>query len=386
MVPDNECRYPDLDRSVFEIGKIAGDRIRQPLRATQQILGAGQNAGARLLDPAGDGRDLWQHARNSVGDPLGAVTDAIDFRGLMIENAAELPMGIVHHRHARRNAGDRLHRFVHGVLNVVNLRADVAGGLGGLLRERLDLGSDDGEALARRAGARGLDCRVQCEQRGLRGDRFNQLDHHADAVGGRGEASDGTIGARQVADRTVGRVLGERSFGFGLLDQSEQFARRIRDRGHVAARHRSGLDRLCGAFARILIARAEIGGGDADFLTRRLEDADKLVGSITKALGEEAAAVMAEPRLSLPATVIDRERVGVDQHLPHRLSRGGAVGQRSTADPFRQRSIAVAAGDLCDRVGDGAQCPLARPSGCNRTDERRGNAEKQTPRKPGHKG
>ena len=48
------------------------------------------------------------------------------------------------------HAGDGVDGFVHGMLDVVDLRADIAGRFGGLLRQRLDLGGDDGEAAARR--------------------------------------------------------------------------------------------------------------------------------------------------------------------------------------------------------------------------------------------
>ena len=83
------------------------------------------------------------------------------------------------------------------MLDVVNLRADLGGGLGGLLRQRLDLGGDHGEAAAGGAGARRFDRGIERQQRGLRGDRLDQLDHGADALGGRGEAAHGEVGARR---------------------------------------------------------------------------------------------------------------------------------------------------------------------------------------------
>ena len=52
-----------------------------------------------------------------------------------------------------------------------------------------------------------------------------------------------------------------------------------------------------GALAHVDIARAEIGGGDLDFLGRGLKHADELVDGGAKALGEEAAAGMVQPLL-----------------------------------------------------------------------------------------
>ena len=72
----------------------------------------------------------------------------------MIENASQLTVGIAHCREARGYAGDGVNGFIHGMLDVVDLRTDITGCFGGLLRQRLDLGCDDGEAAARSTGTR----------------------------------------------------------------------------------------------------------------------------------------------------------------------------------------------------------------------------------------
>ncbi len=65
---------------------------------------------------------------------------------------------------------------------------------------------------------------------------------------------------------------------------------------------------------------------------------------------------MKKPRLAWRSRVsasrlrmIDRQRIGIDQGLPHGFGGGDAVGERAAVDPLRQRGIAVAAGDLGDR-------------------------------------
>ena len=373
----------DLDRAVLEVGEIARDRVRQPFRAAEQILGGGQHAVAGRLDAVGDGGDFRQHAADGAGDLLGAAADAIDLGGLVIEDAGQLPVGLAHGGHARRHAGDCLDRLVHRVLDVVHLGADIAGGLGGLLGERFDLRRDHGKSAAGSAGTCRLDCGVERQERSLRGDRLDQFHHRADTLGGGGEAAHGAVGALKIGHGTRGGVLGGGGFGGGLHDQRQQPARGIGDRGDVTARRGGGIDRMRGALAHIDIARTEIGGGDLDFLGRGLKHADELVDRGAKALGEEAAAGMVQPRFRLPAAVIDRQRVGIDQNLPHLFRRHGAVAERAAAYPFGQRGIAVAACDLGDGADHAAQHLFAPPRHSKRADQRRDNAEEQASGAPG---
>ena len=373
----------DLDRAEFEVGEIARHRVDQPLRAAEQIFGGGHHAVAGLLDARGDGRNLRQHAGHRAGDLLGAIADAIDLCGLVIEDAGELPVGVAHRRDARRDAGDGFDRLVHGVLDVMNLGADFAGGLGGLLRQRFDLGSDDGEAAAGGAGARRFDRGVERQQRGLRGDRLDQLDHGADAFGGGGEAADGEVGMAEIGDGAVGRVLGGGGFGRASARSAPAMPRAASaTAADVAAGDGGGIDGLRRAPRHVLVAGAEIGGGDADFLAGGLECDGELVDGAAKALGEEAAAGMAQPRFGLAAAMIDRERIGIDQRLPHGFGGGRAVGERAAADPLRQRGIAVAAGDLGDGADHAAQRPLALPRRRKRADQRRGKSEQEAARCP----
>ena len=95
----------DLDRAEFEIGEIARHRVDQPLRAAEQILGGGDDAVAGLLDAGGDDRNCRQYAGDGLGYLFGAIADAIDLGGLVIEDAGQLPVGVAHRRYARRHPG-----------------------------------------------------------------------------------------------------------------------------------------------------------------------------------------------------------------------------------------------------------------------------------------
>ncbi len=143
--------------------------------------------------------------------------------------------------------------------------------LRGLLRQSLHLGGDDREAFAGGAGARRLDGGVERQPRGLRLDGLDQLDHGADAFGGGGEAAHGEVGVAEIRDGTLGRVLGGGRFGAAVDDQRKQAARRVGDRGDVAAGASGGFDRMRGALGHVGVALAQIGGGDADFLAGGLE-------------------------------------------------------------------------------------------------------------------
>ena len=68
-------------------------------------------------------------------------------------------------------------------LDAGDLLADLAGGLRGLLGQRLHLGGDDRKAAAGFAGARRLDGGVERQQIGLAGDGVDQFDDVADAGG-----------------------------------------------------------------------------------------------------------------------------------------------------------------------------------------------------------
>jgi hypothetical protein len=190
-----------------------------------------------------------------------------------------------------------------------------------------------------------------------------------------------SVWPRSAMVRSVASLAAVAS-GRALHDQREQSARGLRHRADVAARMRGGLHSDCGTLRHVAIAFAEIGGGDADLLAGGLEGAGEVVDGAAEALREEAAAGMAQPGLGLAAPMIDRKRIGVDQRLPHGFCGAGAGGQRTAADPHRQRGIAVTAGDMGDRHDNGAQRPFAPPRRCDRANERSRQTKKQAARSP----
>ena len=66
------------------------------------------------------------------------------------------------------------------------------------------------------------------------GDRLDQLDHRADALGGGGEAADRTVGAREIGDAALGRIFGEG----GFAAPNARSARAIRARRRRPRRRR----------------------------------------------------------------------------------------------------------------------------------------------------
>ena len=77
---------------------------------------------------------------------------------------------------------DCAHRLLRRGLDARNLLADLAGGLGGLLSQRLHFRSHHGKAAASLARARRLDGSVEREQVSLAGDGVDQFDHVANAA------------------------------------------------------------------------------------------------------------------------------------------------------------------------------------------------------------
>jgi hypothetical protein len=91
---------------------------------------------------------------------------------------------------------------------------------------------------------------------------------------------------------------------------------------------------------------------------------------------------MVQTRFGFAAAVIDGKRIRIDQRLPHGFGGSGTVGERSAADPARQRGITVATGNLRDRSCNRTQCSLAVPRRANGADKRHGKSGKQTTGQP----
>ncbi len=91
-------------------------------------------------------------------------------------------------------------------LNARYLLADLAGGLRGLLGQRLHFGCHHGKATAGLAGARSLDRGVQRQQVGLAGDGIDQFDHVADAACRLRQLTDAAIGLLRLVDSLTGNA------------------------------------------------------------------------------------------------------------------------------------------------------------------------------------
>ena len=135
---------------------------------------------------------------------------------------------------------------------------DVLGRLGGLHRQRFDLGGDHGEALAGFAGARRLDGGVERQQVGLPGDVADQLDHVADLLRAVGEPCDLAVGCARLVGRKPDDVAGVGELAADLADRARQLVGRDRGGLDVGRRFVEGLHRALGAL-RGLFGGAEQG-------------------------------------------------------------------------------------------------------------------------------
>jgi len=120
----------------------------------------------RFRDVAGDFLGCGILLGHRGGDPGGRAVDRVQ-------------LGDDVRDRVRRGAGDVLHRL--------KLAADLFGGPGAAIGQRLHLVGDDGEALAGLAGAGRLDGRVERQQVGVVGDLADNVEDAADALGGPAE-------------------------------------------------------------------------------------------------------------------------------------------------------------------------------------------------------
>ncbi len=190
---------------------------------------------------------------------------------------------------------------------------------------------------------------------------LDQLHHRADALGGGGEAAHGPVGARQVAGGPVGRFLGGGHLVAGARDQCQQVARRDADGLHIAGGVGRGIGRRRRAQPHVLATRAKVGGGHANLFARLVEGGHHLVDRGPELLRDEGVAGKVELGFRFAAAVGDRQRIGIDQGLPHPLGGRRDLGHGAAADPLREGGITVAGGDLRDRFDHQAQTALDPP-------------------------
>ena len=129
------------------------------------------------------------HVHDVGGDLLRARCGMLDIAGYLLCCRALLFHGggngrgnLRHPPDGGANFLDRPHRLLGSGLNARYLLADFAGGLRGLLGERLHFGCHHSETSTGLAGARSLDRGVKRQQIGLAGNGIDQFDHVADAA------------------------------------------------------------------------------------------------------------------------------------------------------------------------------------------------------------
>ena len=219
---------------------------------------------------------------------------------------------------------------------------------------------DHGKAAPGFAGARCLDCRVQRQQIGLRGDRLDQIEHAVDALGRRGEAfdfADGFFGSqaglfddpRRLADLTADLLHGSRQFLGRAGDRVDVAGSLLRSAGggdgaSAGVRRRLG-DRLRGiAHRRCIVGdRAQHA---ADRLAERLYRSFDAPGPLLPCLG-----ILQDLRIEIAVAVHrlledpDRARQCADLVSPVDMRHHDVLGT------FR---------DLLDGGGDGRKRPRDR--------------------------
>ena len=118
----------------------------------------------------------------------------------------------------------------------IDLRCDVLGRLGRLAGERLHLGSDDGKAFPRLAGAGRLDRGVERQEIGLAGDVVDELHHFADALRRLRQALHRSVGALRLVDRLARDRRGLGDLAADRLGRGGELLHRSGDGVHVLGR------------------------------------------------------------------------------------------------------------------------------------------------------
>ncbi len=121
----------------------------------------------------------------------------------------------------------------------------------------------------------------------------------------------------------------------------------------------------------VLVAGAEVGGGDLDLLAGLVERRHQFADGAAEPVGEERPSGMMQLCFRLAAALIDGQRIGVDQRLAHPFGRGRDVGHGAAAGSLGQGGIAVAAGDQRNGVHHPPQVPFDPPGGEGRGPDRR---------------
>ena len=171
---------------------------------------------------------------------------------------------------------DRVHRVLGRGLDTRDLLTDLAGGLCGLLGQRLHFGRHDGKAATGFAGARRLDGGVERQQIGLARDGVDQFDDVADAARGFRQFADAVVGGAGLVDGLIGHPRRFLHLTADLVDRRGQLFGCRRHRLHIGGgffgrrRHRRG------DFLRPLGGLGQHAGGSLEFGRGRRHGLDDL--------------------------------------------------------------------------------------------------------------
>ena len=160
---------------------------------------------ARLVSRFGYAGDVGRNLLGAAGGLLDIAGDLAGRGALLFDRRRDGGGTVADSRDGCRDVLNGSHRLSSGALDGGYLAGDFLGRLGGLVREVLDFGGYDGEALAGFPGPRRLDRGVQRQKVGLAGDIVDQADDLTDLLGGIGQAGDDLVGAFRLDDGVTRR-------------------------------------------------------------------------------------------------------------------------------------------------------------------------------------
>ena len=254
-------------------------------------------------------RDLGRAAGHRRDEARGIRGAARQFAGrgaLFLDGARDRGEHRADRRDRRHDAVHRRDRFLRVALQLIDLAADLFGGVLGRARQRLDLLRHHREAAPGIARAHRLDGGVEREQIGLLGDRRNEADDIADlgrrglqpvdALAGGGGRLAGIVGERAgvahlAADLVGGfgeffRGIGEVMGVLGRLRRhaGELPALRVDRAEHVGGRARAAAHRIGGAL-HVADHRGEIHFDEIDGLADRRKPRLRLIDGLVRNRG-----------------------------------------------------------------------------------------------------
>ena len=358
----------DLDRAGFQIGEIAPHRTHQCARTHREIIGRPKHRFTRICDLRDRRLNLRQRLADPQGDVARLITDPVELGELLFQHSVEVAVHRASRIDTARDRFDRVRGLLHGRLNAENLLAHLAGRFRGLGRKQLDLVRDHRKSASGRTRPRGLDGRVQGEQRGLPCDVLDQLDDDIDPLGRGRERLNGLIGMPKLPGRAFRRFARRHDLLSGLNHDVAHLARGLRDARRVAGGRFRALRGLRNPLRHVAIALGQREGGDADILARGSERRHDIVDCRLETPGDENAPGLAQFGFGRTAVAIDRDRFRIDQRGAQRFGGIAEFLHGAVANRFRQRGIAISARQPHKCGNDSGQAVFHEPADDDRAE------------------